>query len=298
MSGLNATRGPRITVIIATFNCASLLPRAIASFLEQDYEDKELLIVDGGSTDGTLDVIRAHAPNIAWWVSEPDKGIYDAWNKAIPHASGQWIIFLGSDDTFWDAHSLRDAAPSLAAAPANVGFAYGRAAMTEPSGDLLRLVGGDWRITARRMMHLMAIPHTAAFQRRSAFMSAGLFDPSFTIAGDYELLLRWMILHEIQGAFIQQVVSRMQVGGIADKQLASGLREMILARRMVGLRSPAYALRAAIANIAVKDGMRRVLGERVTARIIRLAWEARDILRSKQARTVTYLDNTSSSTRR
>ena len=288
MSGLNAARGPRITVIIATFNCASLLPRAIASFLEQDYEDKELLIVDGGSTDGTLEVIRAHAPSIAWWVSEPDKGIYDAWNKAIPHAGGQWIIFLGSDDTFWDAHSLRDAAPSLAAAPANVGFAYGRAAMVAEYGRVAYVMGADWPVTSRLLRHVMAVSHTATFQRAQAFKGAGAFNPRYKLAGDYELLLRWLTRAGLSGAFLPLTVVRAQLGGLSDQQLILALREMIRARAELGLPGPAWRLRFEILKRRSKSLLRRALGEAATRGLARIARRLRAALTPPAARTATY----------
>ena len=82
------------TVIIAVYNNVESLERCIKSFVDQDYAKKELIIIDGKSTDGTVDIIRNNHDNIAYWESEPDRGIYHAFNKGVSHAKGKWVIFL------------------------------------------------------------------------------------------------------------------------------------------------------------------------------------------------------------
>src|SRR3990170_1119466 len=97
---------PLFTIIVATLNSAHRLPRCIASFAGQTYPRRELIVMDGGSTDGTVDIIRTQGPAVAYWESSPDRGIYHAWNKALAHAHGEWICFLGADDYFWSPTSL------------------------------------------------------------------------------------------------------------------------------------------------------------------------------------------------
>jgi len=86
------------SIIIATYNSANTLAEAIQSVLQQTLKDFELIIIDGKSSDGTLEIIKSYEKEITYWISEKDKGVYDAWNKGIKIAKGEWICFLGSDD--------------------------------------------------------------------------------------------------------------------------------------------------------------------------------------------------------
>src|SRR5580692_9380111 len=100
VSLLNASKRPLFTVVTAAFNCAERLESTILSVLGQSYTDVEHIIIDGGSSDRTLDVLRKYENVVAYWVSEPDRGVYDAFNKACRLVAGQWTIFLGAGDLF------------------------------------------------------------------------------------------------------------------------------------------------------------------------------------------------------
>jgi len=97
---------PRLSIVLATWQAASSLDACLRSTVEQSFVDWELLVVDGASTDGTVDVIRRFEDHIAWWHSEKDDGIYDAWNKGLAHARGEYVCFIGADDKWADAASL------------------------------------------------------------------------------------------------------------------------------------------------------------------------------------------------
>jgi glycosyltransferase involved in cell wall biosynthesis len=90
-----------ISVIVAVFNGAKTLQQCIDSVAGQTYPHKELIVIDGGSIDGTREILEGDATKLAYWVSEPDRGIYHAWNKALARARGDWICFLGADDYLW-----------------------------------------------------------------------------------------------------------------------------------------------------------------------------------------------------
>ena len=92
---------PLFTIIIAVFNGAKTLQQCIDSVAQQSYPNKQLIIIDGGSTDGTVELLQANDQSISYWVSEPDAGIYNAWNKGLKQANGEWICFLGADDYFY-----------------------------------------------------------------------------------------------------------------------------------------------------------------------------------------------------
>ena len=89
---------PMISVIVAVYNGQATLKQCLDSVTQQTYENTELIVIDGGSTDGTVDLLRANQEKIAYWISEPDRGIYNAWNKALTQARGDWICFLRSEE--------------------------------------------------------------------------------------------------------------------------------------------------------------------------------------------------------
>ncbi|MDA3897412.1 MAG: glycosyltransferase [Desulfobacteraceae bacterium] len=93
---------PKISIIVVVFNGAQTLERCLYSVVHQIYPCKELIIMDGGSTDGSVELLKRYDSQIKYWESKPDRGIYHAWNKALEHAEGEWICFIGSDDFFFD----------------------------------------------------------------------------------------------------------------------------------------------------------------------------------------------------
>lgn len=99
---------PKISVVTVTYNSAATLEETILSVLNQTYPNIEYIIIDGGSTDGTIDIIKKYADRLAYWVSEPDKGIYDAMNKGIDASTGDYINFMNADDTFYDDNVLKN----------------------------------------------------------------------------------------------------------------------------------------------------------------------------------------------
>jgi glycosyltransferase involved in cell wall biosynthesis len=94
---------PLITFVLAIFNASKTLTQCLNSVAQQSCKDFELVVIDGGSTDGSVEILRSQASHFAYWTSEPDRGVYDAWNKALQHARGEWICFLGADDYLWSS---------------------------------------------------------------------------------------------------------------------------------------------------------------------------------------------------
>ena len=189
-------KDPTISIIVATMNAATTLKECITSVCEQTYQAKELIIVDGGSTDGTLDIIKKHSNDIAHWQSEPDNGIYDAWNKGLARANGEWICFLGADDKFWTKDSLESFAPHLKTAYPKHRLVYGVLAVLNSDGSFFALVDRPWGKIKKFWTSRMLIPHPGALHHHRIFEEHGEFDNSFKIAGDYDLLLREMKSHE------------------------------------------------------------------------------------------------------
>lgn len=102
------TKIPLISIITVSYNVASTIEQTILSIINQNFDDYEYIIVDGGSTDGTVDIIKKHQDKITFWISEPDKGIYDAMNKGLKFAKGVWVNFMNAGDSFYDLNVLRN----------------------------------------------------------------------------------------------------------------------------------------------------------------------------------------------
>lgn len=228
---------PVISVIVAVYNGAKTLQRCIDSVSNQTYPHKELIIIDGGSTDSTVEILRANNDKIAYWKSEPDRGIYHAWNKALDHAHGDWICFLGSDDYFWKPDVLERAREHLVkAASTGIRVVYGQVARVSKDGVVLQIDGESWEKARRKFMEQMAIPHPGLMHHRSLFELRGKFDESFRIAGDYEMLLRE--LKTAEALFICKLtIVGMQCGGMSEAMGNSlkSFREVTYARRKNGM---------------------------------------------------------------
>ena len=203
---------PSFSVIVAVYNNVQSLQRCIDSFVSQSYRNNELIIIDGQSTDGTVDIIRNNSTQIAYWESEADRGIYHAFNKGLAHATGEWIIFLGSDDYFWNGDVLNDVAQKLVLINSSVRLVYGRVAIVSAKNEVLQIVNKSWEDSKYKFLQLCNINHQGVFHHSSIFQEIGLFDESFRVAGDYELLLRE--LKNNDAYFLDEnIISYMQIGG-------------------------------------------------------------------------------------
>lgn len=206
---------PRISVIMATFNAEACLRRGLNAFASQTYADKELVVQDGGSTDGTLSILRDYAPHIGHLASEKDSGVYNAWNRALVHVTGEWTLFLGADDFFPEPGVLAACAPHLAALPQEVVFAY---------GVVVQVRGKQATYVFDRSLHEvmclfpsnMGLPFPATFVR-TAFLKTHGFDESYRIAGDFAFAARHITLANTRRLPVH--VSYMEDGGLSASPL-------------------------------------------------------------------------------
>lgn len=202
---------PLITVITAVFNNVSTLEQTILSVIEQSYDNIEYIIIDGGSKDGSLDIIQKYEHVIDYWVSEPDSGIYDAWNKGVKVSSGTWIAFLGSDDRYLDG-AIRAYVDFIREGQGlEMEYISSRIHLRNDS-KVLRTVGLPWSWGEFRKY--MKIAHVGSFHNKKLFEKHGLFDDSYKITGDYEFLLRSG--SHLQAYFIDVVTVDMHVGGVSN----------------------------------------------------------------------------------
>lgn len=204
---------PFISIIIATYNAEKYLERCFKSILSQTYKKFEILIQDGGSTDNTQNIINSYQNNIAYFASSNDNGIYDAWNRALPHCRGEWLCFMGADDYFIVPNIMTKYAEFLKSIIGKHAVAYGINHIVNGEGEVLYTMGKPWSEIETLFKNVMCLPHPGLMHHRSLFEKIGLFDESFKIAGDYDLLLRAI---KIQApVFWPNVVCTTPIGGIS-----------------------------------------------------------------------------------
>lgn len=210
----------KISLITCAYNSAETLVDTIDSVRQQSISNLEYIIVDGDSKDYTKDVIRENEDVISKWISEPDKGIYDAMNKGIALATGDVIGFLHSDDLFYDAQVL-----------ASVQEAFESGSFDAVYGDLLYVDKEDtskvirnWKSQAYedKLFYKGWMPaHPTFYLKASAYKEHGNYDTSFRISADYELMMRMLLKHKVPSFYIEKTLIRMRVGGESNASLSN-----------------------------------------------------------------------------
>jgi glycosyltransferase involved in cell wall biosynthesis len=192
----SASEFPRVTVVTPSFNQGGYLEDTIRSVLGQDYPNIEYLVVDGGSKDESLDIIRKYQDRLAWWVSEKDHGHADALNKGFAHASGEILAWLNSDDIYFPG-AVSEATAFLRDHP-QVGMVYGNAKLIDDGGKVIGQFASkqtDYRRMLRGSVH---IPQATTFFRASLWKQFGPLDLSLFFAFDYDLWVRLAKVSELR----------------------------------------------------------------------------------------------------
>jgi glycosyltransferase involved in cell wall biosynthesis len=208
----NLSNKPLITVITSVFNGEQYIEEAILSVINQTYDNVEYIIIDGGSTDCTLDIIKKYEGKIDYWVSEKDKGIYDAWNKGVSCSQGNWLSFLGADDIYLQ----KALAEYVDIINEQKDVQYVSSKVEFISNDkVVRVVGKQW--CWNKFKKHMNIAHVGSLHAKSMYCENGLYDLKLEVAGDYEFLLRFG--SSMKAAFLNDITVRMRVGGVSNSNL-------------------------------------------------------------------------------
>lgn len=206
------------TIITATYNAATTLPRLLESLAEQTCRDFELIIQDGASKDDTVAVAESYRDRLPFLslASEPDTGIYDAWNKALPRIRGEWVLFLGADDLLTTPQVLEHAKNILSTFTESVLFGAGNLVLVDSFGDVQRTIAVDCTESFQRLRKIgnIPLPHSALLTRQT-LLANNAFDASYKIAGDYDFLCRtWK--NASQAKELHLCITNMALGGISS----------------------------------------------------------------------------------
>lgn len=187
---------PLVSIITPSFNQARYIAATIQSVLEQDYPKIEYIIVDGGSTDGTVEILKKYHDRLAWWVSEKDAGQTDALNKGFARATGDILAWLNSDDTY-NPGAISAAVAALQANP-QAGLIYADANFIDDQGRMLGRFPAAQTDYARLRQGYVHIPQQSAFFRADLWKRIGPLDPNFFFAMDYDLWVRLARISEVK----------------------------------------------------------------------------------------------------
>ncbi len=212
------TTHPLITVIVATYNSEKHLNHCLKSIKNQDYPRKQIIVIDGKSQDNTVNIIQQYQDSIAYWCSEPDRGIAHAWNKGLAQAKGEWICFLGSDDFFLHHTVLTQLSFFFEKCHRKTRIIYSNIFLLSINLKVLKKIGEPWEIAKKKFLSgSMNIPHPGMLHHCSLFRDFGQFDETFKITLDYDFLLRELKKNDAFYTGSDLVAVGMIEGGISNK---------------------------------------------------------------------------------
>ncbi len=214
----------KVSIISVALNSAAYIEDCIESVVKQDYEDIEYIVIDGGSTDGTIEIIKRYEEGIVKWISEPDRGIYDAMNKGIKAVTGDVIGILNSDDIY-----VHDSVITIV-------MSYLSKDMDTCYGDLVYVDRNDTNKRGRywkpgpfikdKFKRGWMPPHPTYFVKRKIYEEFGLFDINFQLAADYELMLRFLYINNVSTIYIPECLVKMRAGGYCRPGLTNTINNM------------------------------------------------------------------------
>ena len=208
----------KISIITVCYNSAKTIAETIESVLSQDYPNIEYIVVDGKSTDGTQDIVKSFGSKISKFVSEPDKGLYDAMNKGIGLATGDIIGIINSDDIYANNKVFSRVVQTIT--EKNVDIVYGDLYYFKsgfPDRALRYYRGGVFSLS--RVSYGLMPPHPTFFIKRTVYEKFGRFDTRYTLSADFDLILRFLGLHKVPFEYIPDILVKMRTGGKSTSSL-------------------------------------------------------------------------------
>ena len=211
-----------ISIITISYNSVNTIFDTLKSIENQTMQDFEYIIVDGGSTDGTLEIIN-NCKRVDKVISEPDNGIYDAFNKGINNSTGDIIGFLNSDDVFYDENSLKIINDSF---NENIDCVFGDLVYINSRGKISRIwKGSPYKKDSFRKSWMPA--HPTFYCKKENYKKNGLYNDDYIIAGDFELMLRFFEKYDIKSKYIPKTLVNMRTGGISNQSIKNKFRILL-----------------------------------------------------------------------
>lgn len=215
----------KISVITVTYNSADTVRDTIDSVLGQDYPFVEYIVVDGNSSDGTVEIVKSYGDRISKFISEPDRGIYDALNKGISMATGDVIGFMHSDDTFTGSDVLKTVAEAFETG--NTDSVYGDLVYVNKQ-DPWKVIR-HWRsgsITRQKVERGWMPPHPTFYVRSEIYRNHGGFNTDYRISADYDFMVRMLHKKNISTCYIPMIMVKMRVGGKSNRSLSNIIKKV------------------------------------------------------------------------
>lgn len=203
----------KISIITVCYNSASTIEKTILSVAGQSYKNIEYLIVDGNSRDNTLEIVKKHEDKITKWISESDKGLYDAMNKGIEMATGDLIGILNSDDVFNNESVLEEVADFHK--KNTIDASVGNILQYKENGKIIRLYSSKFWSPQKLRIGFMP-PHPSIFFKKDLFNNLGNYELGFKIGADYELITRFFLKNNISWKYSGITTTAMLVGGLSS----------------------------------------------------------------------------------
>ncbi len=208
----------KISIITVSYNSAATIKDTIESVISQTHPNVEYIIIDGNSKDGTQDIVKSYGNKIAKFVSEPDKGIYDAMNKGLQLASGDIIGILNSDDVYASPNVIEKVTTCFL--NDEVELVYGDLNYVQSKNmNVITRIWKAGKYQSKSFYYGWMPPHPTVFVRKEMYQKAGHFNLNLKSAADYELMLRFFVKHDCKSAYIPQILVKMRAGGVSNSSL-------------------------------------------------------------------------------
>jgi len=233
----------KVSIITVVRNNEETIKDAIDSVLSQTYDNREYIIIDGASTDGTVEIIRSYGDKISKFVSESDKGIYEGMNKGLKEATGDIIGILNSDDFYANEQIIENIVKIME--ESSVDSCYGDILYVDRSNlDKIVRVWKAGNFDRTKFRYGWMPPHPSFFCKRVIFEKYGYMNTDFPLAADYELMLRFLYKYNVSTVYIPEVIVKMRAGGTSriGKYTIGAIRENYLAWKVNGLNYPVTML--------------------------------------------------------